>query len=517
MSLKLAVPCFGHVRSGHLYRSQPLLLKSLDLADAKMDKLESFDDKPFSVLCALESTRSTPQVHSESSRSNDFRVGHRPWGRVLGMLPKSVPPRNAPRHARSGARRWMTNAIDHHASTPLLLPSVPNPVKPNELKADSISSAYQWQPIQVRHHSQNDHQSYFVGTYVSTLSMDVRKETFPAPSRLIRPISENFVSQESLWCHLFGESFVLCRGVVSGTIPASDHEEVDKKSLVARLPVGLRPGQPLQFAALSRKAFNVGGHVTYSSQLVTLAVFPDGWIKGLSSREVDGAIDLSAIRFCTSRGISLIDEVRLHTCEVRGTRMVCLQGDLSDRFFTTQSHKPLALLPESCRPPGNLPFIVAGMSPGCFHLVVARPSYGLGCGGDLLWRDGVWNRDKIHFTGIMYAVAEDALRYSTLDAQWSEQGLQVFVKDFQKFLTRRFGSIERAWREAFDTDGNGSVNFTEFGLGCKTSGHVGNTTRLWAALDKDRSGEITMDELLWGVEVQDPQGLESATSECERA
>lgn len=60
---------------------------------------------------------------------------------------------------------------------------------------------------------------------------------------------------------------------------------------------------------------------------------------------------------------------------------------------------------------------------------------------------------------------------------------------------RKFGSIEEAWTYAFDTDGSGSVNFTEFGLGCKAAGYVGNATRLWAALDEDRSGEISLEEL----------------------
>merc|ERR1712083_630992 len=75
-----------------------------------------------------------------------------------------------------------------------------------------------------------------------------------------------------------------------------------------------------------------------------------------------------------------------------------------------------------------------------------------------------------------------------------------FVEDFQKFLVRRFGCVEDAWSKAFDTDFSGSINFTEFCCGCKMSGYVGNVTRLWAALDDDRSGEISLDELSIGVD-----------------
>merc|ERR1712187_679635 len=101
--------------------------------------------------------------------------------------------------------------------------------------------------------------------------------------------------------------------------------------------------------------------------------------------------------------------------------------------------------------------------------------------------------------GMMFEVASEVVNISTLSTKWTGETLKVFVKDFQNFLIRKFGSIELAWAEAFDTDGSGSINFTEFGLGCKASGYVGNATRLWAALDSDYSGEISMAELNTGV------------------
>lgn len=366
---------------------------------------------------------------------------------------------------------------------------------PQNLKSDTVATSYHWRPVQMREHAQASDMSFSVGTYVNTLAMDVARHTFHgAASHLLRLEPTNFTSKGSLWSYLIGDSFVVCKGTVVGTCLRRG-----SPTRISRLPANLRPRDELRFAALSREAYDLGGHVAYTSHLVTLLVSPDGWINLFSSRETESAIDLSAVRFCTKGGISLIDEVSLHTVDIGGTRMVSLQGALTERFFTVHSFKPLGLLPESCRPPRDLPFVVCGTSAGGFHLLCARPNYDMGCGGELMWRDSVWNHDQIHLTGTMYEVSAEVVHVSTLSSKWTGESLQIFVRDFQNFLIRKFGSIERAWMEAFDTDGSGSVNFTEFGLGCKSSGYVGNATRLWAALDEDRSGEISLDELNTGL------------------
>jgi len=306
----------------------------------------------------------------------------------------------------------------------------------------------------------------------------------------------NFTSKESLWCYLLGGGFVICRGVVVGRCPREHDPASGRNIRIVRLPQHMRPRRALQFAALSRQAYEVGGHLTYSSNLVTLCVTTDGWISGISPKEVEGAVDLSAVRFAIGGGICLIDQVSLHTVDVAGSRMVTLQGTLSERFFCSHSKKPLAILPESCRPPVDLPFVVTGSTPGGFHLMRSRPIYGGGVGGNLCWMDSVWDKDIIHLTGIMYEVSPDALKASTWDSSWTGESLKVFLQDFQNFLIRKFGSIEDAWHMAFDADNNGSVNFTEFSMGCKAAGYVGNATRLWAALDDDRSGELSLEELV---------------------
>merc|ERR1712008_463943 len=71
----------------------------------------------------------------------------------------------------------------------------------------------------------------------------------------------------------------------------------------------------------------------------------------------------------------------------------------------------------------------------------------------------------------------------------------IAAMDFQKYLVRRFGSIENAWRTAFDPEGKGAVNFTGFGFGCKAAGYVGSPSRLWTSFDQDLDGYIPVERL----------------------
>jgi len=217
---------------------------------------------------------------------------------------------------------------------------------------------------------------------------------------------------------------------------------------------------------------------------------------------VGGSIDLSAIRFSIGKGISLIDDVTLHICDVAGTRIAGLQGTLSERCFEIHGRKLVALLPESCRPPEQTDFVVSGTNGG-FHLMRVRPSttHAAHGDGDLVWQDGKWNRDVIAMNGIMFEVATSSLGLpNPLQERTITEGQAIAIMDFQKYLIRRFGCFRAAWDMAFDTDHSGIVNFTEFGLGCKHSGYVGNASRLWAVLDADLSGAISLQELCMDAE-----------------
>lgn len=113
-----------------------------------------------------------------------------------------------------------------------------------------------------------------------------------------------------------------------------------------------------------------------------------------------------------------------------------------------------------------------------------------------MWKDGKWNRDTISLNGIMYEVAPGALQHpNPLESREITESQVIAILDFQKYIMRRFGSIRNAWDHSFDADHDGIVNFTEFGLGCKAAGYVGNASRLWAAFDQDLSGTITVEEL----------------------
>lgn len=380
------------------------------------------------------------------------------------------------------------------------LPPLPASLERAQLPAkevEQIQSTYHWRPCQIREHCYAaDLPGHTLGTYVNTMSFTLPKETLQGAKPLqVRLAPENFTAQGSVWCYLMEDSFIQCRGVVIGTCPKTHDPENGRNIRICRLPVEARPRRGLQFAALSREAYDVGGHVTYTSSRVTLTVTPDGWICGHSTREMQGAIDLSAVRFCKTGGLSLTDEVTLHTVDVGGSRLVCLQGHLHECFFASDSKRPVAMLPESCRPQEVLSFVTAGSGPGAFHLVQLRPIRGSGIGGDLMWKDGVWSHDQVHLTGIMYEVNPDALQFSFLDASWTPEILRIFVAEFQKFLISKFGGIEEAWDEAFDLTGEGVVNFTQFSMGCKKAGYVGNATRLWAALCEDGGGEIKLEEL----------------------
>jgi len=380
------------------------------------------------------------------------------------------------------------------------LPPLPPTLRSADLQTkdvEQIQSAYHWRPVQIREHCfASDQPGRTLGTYVNTLSFNLAPQTLQGAKPLqIRFAAGNFTAQGAVWCYILEDSFVQCRGVVIGTCPKTHDPENGRNIRICRLPVEARPRRGLQFAALSREAYDVGGHITYTSSRVALTVTPDGWICGHSTREMEGAIDLSAIRFCKQGGISLTDEVTLHTVDVRGSRLVCLQGHLSECFYVLQSKRPLAMLPESCRPKEVLHFVTPGSGPGAFHLIQVRPTQGSGIGGDLMWKDGVWNHDQVHLTGIMYEVSADALSLSFLDASWSQEILRIFVAEFQKFLMAKFGSIDDAWDEAFDLNGLGVVNFTQFSVGCKKAGYVGNATRLWAAINDDHGDVICLDQL----------------------
>jgi len=66
---------------------------------------------------------------------------------------------------------------------------------------------------------------------------------------------------------------------------------------------------------------------------------------------------------------------------------------------------------------------------------------------------------------------------------------------FNTLLKRRFGSVTAAWRLVLDEDGKGKISFTDFCRVTRDMGYTKNVKGLWAELDDDGSGFISLNEL----------------------
>merc|ERR1712187_609595 len=121
-------------------------------------------------------------------------------------------------------------------------------------------------------------------------------------------------------------------------------------------------------------------------------------------------------------------------------------------------------------------------------------------GSALVWSDSLWGgNDRLSLSGIIYEVEGSVARIPAA-VPWSKVRRQICVGEFQRYLINKYGTIEGSWSAAFkNLDKSGHINYTRFCHGCKAAGYVGNVAKLWAMLDEDRSGEITLNELLQDV------------------
>lgn len=326
---------------------------------------------------------------------------------------------------------------------------------------------------------------------------------------VLRIEKDHFSSKSSAWCYLVGGTCVACKGLVQGRANGRGGIRI------ARLPDGLYPARPLWFAALARNPHvtDVSGPGSNRYSLATLLVTPDGWITKAAGRSPEDIIDLSAIRFCTDKGISLMDEVTVHTVDAGNGRLVSLQGALRHKHWNLGDHlKPLLTLPESCRLPQPLIFIVPGTSVESYHVVSLRKLDIAGCGAEVHWCDSIWIRDRINLTGVMYEADTSALACTLMGQTEYERDVkaQVLIGDFTRCLSKKFGSVHEGLKRAFfigslnpykdkDIESSSCVNFTQFLSGCKIIGYTSNVTKLWALLDEDQSGSVDYDELLEGA------------------
>lgn len=332
--------------------------------------------------------------------------------------------------------------------------------------------------------------------------MHIASETFLADAiqsvlQIQRP---NFESSRPVFCYKVGGNFIVCKGTV-------ECRAQELPAVIARLPEGMYPPRPLSFAALVRSRESAHGVPDEhgGSTLATLLARPDGLLLLVARQCSDTTlIDISAIRFCQDRGISLVDEVSLHAVDVAKTRVMILQGTLRQRDFEKDRRSPLAKLPSSCRPPCDLAFIVAGHSAGGFHLLQIHPTFASGengNGGEIHWRDSIWRRDKIHLSGVVYEVHANSIAAS-FNCERSPAVAAVLsqklVKSFRRRIVSVYGSLQKG-ASAFGIHHDREISFDEFAAGCKLIGYGYEVTKLWSIMDEDRSGGISAIELLGDI------------------
>jgi len=380
--------------------------------------------------------------------------------------------------------------------------SVAPPAQAKYRSPEDPHQPYHWVPTQ----AQLGHSMHLKpSTLINSLSLEVGfddGEWFELQPPALRPGERGFSARAPPHCCLLGCSFVVCWGILVGTVPQEDDtwKDGDAGVTIAVLPDGLRPPRHLRFAAQAcparRRQKGLAPPPDVAAALVTLSVSPEGHIRAAAKLETTGAIDLSAVRFSLNPGIAIADEVVLTTCDVAGGRFVALQGQLSRRAFAGPDLIQIAMLPSNCRPADEVPFVFPGSRPGNFHLVSARSSERNGIGAVVFWRDSKWEGvDTVHLSGMVYRVAPEALELPTNIRPLTPERQFVILADFAACLEKRFGTIEAAWRLVFDPDAaKGTVDFTRFCAGCKSASFKGNVSRVWWVLDENLSGKVSLEE-----------------------
>jgi len=360
---------------------------------------------------------------------------------------------------------------------------------------------YRWVP------SHATHNQFHQGWQVTTLSIDVDIKDAEWHVLPMRPSGFHSVHNRPPVACFTGNRLVFCRGAVFGVWPhmheVPDGEEDDPSASnanIARLPEGMRPKRLLRFAAVSRQEAK--------DELVAIEVRPDGWLRGFGGGHAPGTIDLSAVRFGADVGSPWVDEITIHTCDfAAGTRIAVLQGCCTERAFKIHTQTRLAQLPLACRPESTQSFVVAGTRTSNFHLLLIEPKTGYGLGGEVTWADARWRwADRVNLSGIFFKAAAEVLEVPLELREWSGSRQLAMVADFQSFVRSRCGSLQTAWQELFDQAGKGSIEFNEFNAGCRAIGYLGNICRVWALLDSNQNGSITLEQLAVHVREQDLTG-----------
>mmetsp|Transcript_31299 Transcript_31299/g.89821 ORF Transcript_31299/g.89821 Transcript_31299/m.89821 type:complete len:1481 (+) Transcript_31299:50-4492(+) len=84
----------------------------------------------------------------------------------------------------------------------------------------------------------------------------------------------------------------------------------------------------------------------------------------------------------------------------------------------------------------------------------------------------------------------------------SRRKIVADLSSWQAVLVNQFGTLTSAWKHSLDINGDGHIAFSELCQALREVGFRGNVREIWAQLDKDKNGNITLEEF-------DPQAHEA--------
>lgn len=237
-----------------------------------------------------------------------------------------------------------------------------------------------------------------------------------------------------------------------------------------------------------------------------------GWRLGL---DTDGSGKLSYMEFCTacramgyegaikklwteldedSTGWVSLDEMDSHAAQELGE----FRGLLEERFKTVE-----AAWREGLDTDGSGVLTFTEFKEACRSLGFTGSAKRVFQYLDLdVWGTGQITMDEIDFLGLPHEEEKEDRRQQ-LERERTMQKAKTMgakcVNGFKTLLKRKFGNVVRGWRLGLDNDGNGRLSYMEFCTAVRGLGYEGAIKALWHSLDTDKTGWVSLDELVPGA------------------
>jgi len=105
--------------------------------------------------------------------------------------------------------------------------------------------------------------------------------------------------------------------------------------------------------------------------------------------------------------------------------------------------------------------------------------------------------EKLRIAGI-FRFLDNSGEGQVSEGEWSVLGIlfneiQLSIKEFAKFGSRTFGTLEEAW-EQFGADGGGEIDIDGWNRALRDIGYFGPAKPIFSYLDKDDGGTISFEE-----------------------